>query len=167
MELLIVRHGEALPIDKQKIRKDTDRTLTSKGRKNTAQTAKVLNKMACKPQLILTSPLVRARQTAEILSKHLQTKAKTKETDSLKPGAPPDQILKELNDVREPSIIITGHSPDLDHLASLLVSGDKSAKIQLKKSSLCVISFENKIIPGQGTLEWLLQPFQINRITKK
>ena len=164
MELLIIRHGEAVPVDKQKIRKDADRTLTAKGRKNTAQTAKILNKMGCEPQLILTSPLVRARQTAEVLSKHLQNKAKIKESDLLKPSTPPDQILKELNDAREQSIIITGHCPVLDHLASLLISSNKDVKIQLKKSSICAISFENKIIPGQGTLEWLLQPFHINRI---
>ena len=141
MELYIVRHGEAGQAMRVRGRADAERELTREGRKETADVAKALRALGCAPERIGTSPLARARQTAEILADVLDAKKKLESCEFLSPGSDAEALIRWLRDVRADSVMIVGHMPDLAHLASALLAPKASLDIVFKKSGVCCISF--------------------------
>jgi phosphohistidine phosphatase len=148
-------------------RADAERELTREGREETAAVAKALRALGCAPERIGTSPLVRARQTAEILADALDVKRELETCEFLSPGSDAEALIRWLRDVRTDSAMIVGHMPDLAHLASALLAQKASLDIVFKKSGVCCISFEGAPTAGAGRLEWLLQPKQLRVLSKR
>src|SRR5262249_37218201 len=97
MELYIVRHGIAVDREDPKCPPDPERFLTEEGRDKTRQVAKGMAEVASVPDLILSSPYLRAFQTAEIFADELEyAKHKIRKSDLLLPGAEPLQLFREL-----------------------------------------------------------------------
>jgi phosphohistidine phosphatase len=163
MELYIVRHGEAGQALRMRGPADAARELTRDGRKETARAAKALRVLGCAPERIGTSPLARARQTAEILADVLGTK-RLEDCEFLSPASDADALIRWLKGIRADSVMIVGHMPDLAELAAALLVPKASLDIVFKKSGVCCISFEGSPAAGAGSLEWLMQPKQLRRL---
>jgi phosphohistidine phosphatase len=164
MELYIVRHGEAGQAMRVRGSADDARELTREGRKQTASVAKALRALGCAPERIGTSPLARARQTAEILAKVLGAGKKLENCEFLSPGSDAEALIRWLRGVRAESVMIVGHMPDLAQLASALLAPKVSLDIVFKKSGVCCISLAGTPAAGAGSLEWLLQPKQVRKL---
>jgi len=167
MELYIVRHGDAGQAMQARGRADDERELTREGREETEAVAKALRALGCSPARIGTSPLARARQTAEILADVLDAKKKLENCEFLAPGSDAEDLIRWLRDLRADSVMIVGHMPDLAHLASAMLTPKGSLDIAFKKSGVCCISFGGAPAAGAGRLEWLLQPKQLRGLAKR
>ena len=158
MKVLLFRHGIAGEPDEWD-GKESDRPLTEKGKKRTKQSAEGLAIAGVGPSQILTSPLVRARATADILQSvfHLRTPARL--ADELMPDAPPDKLLPLLGTLPPDAVVVcVGHEPHLGAAAGLLLGGKPTMGLSLKKAGACLILFEETPRAGKGQLEWWLPP---------
>ena len=161
MELYLIRHGIA--VDREAYTKDEERPLTDKGRQKTTKVAKQLYHRGLRFDLILTSPLVRARETAAIL-KNIGLSNQVEEFPSL---APDGDIyvwvnwleLRRQNNTVENSVALVGHQPDLGNWAETLVWGKSQEKLVLKKAGVIGIQIpETKTPLSQSELFLLTSP---------
>lgn len=160
MELLILRHAIAFPRDAKRWPDDSQRPLTMEGMKRARRAAAGLKRIAKKPALVLTSPFVRARDTAGIFAQAAGW-PKPVESAALSPGASPNEVLDALRRQggRTGSAAIVGHQPHLGRLLALCLGGDaRSEAFELKKSAIVCVRFEGPVRAHQGVLEWLLAP---------
>ena len=137
MELVFLRHG--LAVDKEEWKgKDEDRPLTAEGVDKTKEVVRGLRALKVCPDVILSSPLLRARQTAEIAKKGLSSGAKVELADELTPSAAPDGLIARLADLTEkPVVLCVGHEPHLSTTISAMVSGKTAATLALYVFSTC------------------------------
>jgi phosphohistidine phosphatase len=137
---------------------DALRPLTDEGAKRWRRQAAGLAAIDARPDLILTSPFTRARQTADLLAAAFPKKPKVIELPALQPGVKPRDVLKALvADGRAASLALVGHEPGLGELAALLV-GFKTPP-EFKKGGVARIDVA--ILPppvGSGQLQWWLTP---------
>src|SRR5215210_2214995 len=139
MELYIIRHAIAQPLGQKNDFLDEKRALTSEGRAALRKAAKGLRKLGVEFDFILTSPLVRAVETTEIIAQALGlSKKDVEQTETLAPGASPDELFAEIKRrAGAESIALVGHQPDLGNLISEIVAGGEGLRVQLKKGSVC------------------------------
>jgi phosphohistidine phosphatase len=163
MNLYVLRHAIAVDPGSPAYQDDSQRPLTSRGNAKMKQIASGLQHMEVEIDLILSSPHVRTRQTGEILAKCYGIKDMPVLTPALLPEAPTSQIINEINDKysRFANVVLIGHQPHLNSLISMLISGDPTLSITLKKGGLCRLSSDQLRYDRCATLEWLLYPFQI------
>jgi phosphohistidine phosphatase len=159
MEIYILRHGIAVNRGTPGYKKDSDRPLTTEGEEKVHQIAKAMLAMELKFDLILSSPYLRAKQTAEIVAGELDEE--TTLTDLLTPDGNPLELIRELNDEKPQSVLLVGHEPYLSGLISVLVTGESHAAIELKKGGLCKLSADRVAFGQCATLNWLLTPKQM------
>ncbi|MEH2049158.1 phosphohistidine phosphatase SixA [Nostoc sp.] len=160
MELYLIRHGIAE--DQGLGIKDEDRSLTKEGRQKTEKVAQKLVKLGLSFDLILTSPLVRARQTAEILIAE-KLSSQLEESSHL---APDGQISSWLEDWLEPKnysqntqLALVGHEPNLSNWAEILLWGEAKASLVLKKAGMIGIKLPETGSPlGRSQMFWLTPP---------
>lgn len=162
MNLYILRHGIAVEHGAAGYKNDSERPLTGKGERKVRMIAEAMEAMEISFDLILSSPLVRARQTAEIVAEALKAKKRLELTDALAPQESAKPLIEFLQDQRSvDDVLLVGHEPFLSRLISLLISGDSEASVLLKKGGFCKLSTE-ELTHGQcATLEWLLTPKQM------
>jgi phosphohistidine phosphatase len=163
MNLYLLRHGIATDPAAHEFAKDADRPLTPKGKRKLRQVAHAMEALELSFDLILSSPYLRARQTAEVIAEAWKERQRLELSDSLTPSRSPGKLVELLNHLRPfpESVLLVGHEPYLSSLISLLVSGDASFAVLMKKGGLCKLSTES-LKPGRcATLEWLLTPKQM------
>jgi len=153
MKIYILRHGIAENFNPGG---DPSRSLTKEGMKKVEEIAQFLNGKIS-PDVILTSPYVRAVQTAEIAADVFGMKKKVENSDALLPGRDSEDTLIELKARNENEVFLVGHNPHLSDLASDLIS-DGAAYLQLKKASVTCIEFSGTPVMGRGILKWLITP---------
>lgn len=152
--LYFIRHGQA-DRSAYKGKDDRRRPLTDEGRRKIRLTAETLRRMGWKPDLILTSPLTRARQTAEILAGELGIEDCLKETESLACGFGPDDVDRLLSRHSAASeVALVGHEPDFSWTISSITGG---SEITCKKGSVARVDLFHEE-PAGGQLVWLLPP---------
>ena len=164
MNLYLMRHAIAAELEENT--EDNQRPLTEKGRKKLGKIARNLEKLDLKFDVILTSPYLRACQTADVVADALDIKSKNVvETENLTPLGFAEKLVEEIN-AREPveNMLIVGHEPFLSQLIGTLVAGDVSLSIDMKKAGLCKLSIEQLTYGRCATLEWLLTPAQLTAI---
>jgi phosphohistidine phosphatase len=154
----IVRHGTAVEVGEEGVTGDVDRHLSGPGRVKTEEVARGLRALGGVPDRLVTSPLVRARQTAEILAAVLAPGINVDVVDQLCPGSRTLAIVAWLQKHSGDSVMLVGHMPDLVVLGSCLLTGHSEVNMVFKKAAAMHISFDNEIEAGEGCLEWLLQP---------
>src|SRR6185503_3039335 len=160
MELFLVRHAPAEPRAEEGGTQADDalRTLTPRGRRRMRRAALGMVLTVPSPQLIATSPLVRAVETAEILGTAYD-RLIPEAVNELRPGAGPDAVITWLKRLpAEHKVIAVAHEPDLSILAAVLVAGRQSPIIELKKGGACLLVIPPGISPGTARLDWLMQP---------
>jgi phosphohistidine phosphatase len=124
-------------------------------------------KLGVQIDLVLTSPYLRAAQTAKILAKKFDlAKAKVIITNNLTPTGYPDQLVEEINKTHAgvENIALVGHEPSLSNLVSMLVSGDPTLSVTLKKGGVCRLSLDNLSYGRCARLDWLVYPAQLAKI---
>jgi len=166
MDVFFLRHGEAgkrLPSSS----KDYQRTLTAAGRNEVEQIANAFLEMRIKFDLIATSPLKRAFETAEIVAKVMKSRDGELETwDELKPEGQRSQFYRKLSKIGDgsSSILIVGHEPYLSSTIGEMISGS-NCSIVLKKAGIAKVRLiEYSGTEPRGELRWLLTPRQLKAI---
>lgn len=167
MRLILLRHGPAGTADAKRWPDDRERPLSAIGKKRTRKAALGIARLEPKLGRIWTSPLVRARETAERLAAAYDPKPKIVVVDALAPGI---DIWRELisESRRTPGevLALVGHEPDLGMLAGRLV-GREATALPLKKAGACRIDTSGLLRGGSGTLEWFLPPRILRLLGKK
>jgi phosphohistidine phosphatase len=160
-ELYLLRHGIAAERGDLDYKNDADRPLVAKGRRELRRTAAALRKSKLRFDLVLSSPILRARQTAEIVAAELKLKKRLEFSDALKHGGNAKTLVAELNR-RAPApetVLLVGHEPDMGELISILVTGKTDAGFALKKGGLAKLDIAGKLSAGRcAALVWLLTP---------
>jgi phosphohistidine phosphatase len=159
-----MRHGIALPIDDPTVAHDADRPLSNKGIKRMAKAAKGVRRLNIPFDCLLTSPLLRARQTAEIVTSALGREAHLEVISGLAPESTVEILLFGLARYQNREhIMLVGHEPLLSQTAAHLLSGRQPANLNLsfKKGSLCRIEIDGLSVIGQAKLHWLLTSKQL------
>ena len=166
MELYILRHAIAALGGTGEYPQDSDRPLTDKGRAKLRRVVRGMRALGLGFDLILTSPYVRARQTAERVAGEMGAEKTLHLTPHLAPDGDPRALIRQIASRRAPSerILLVGHEPCLSELISVLVSGDARTAITLKKAGLCKLVVETLRYGRCASLEWLLAPSQMERL---
>jgi len=156
MNLYLVRHGIAIDRTDPKAPAEAERPLTAKGVQKTRAAALGFVALKIKPDLLVTSPFVRAAQTAEIFAEALgYSPEKIRVSEALKPAADPADFAKELSQGKAREVVCFGHAPHLDLLIAHL-AGARGAFTELKKSGVACL--ERATPQGRWLLRWLLTP---------
>jgi phosphohistidine phosphatase len=169
MHLLIIRHAIAEDRDDfAKTGKPDDlRPLTADGRSKMIHCAEGLREIAPEISVLASSPLTRARETAEIVADEYGIDIRAT-TEALVPGAPLSAFIDWIGDrADQPVVAVVGHEPHLSELATWLISGVEKSHLELKKGGACLISFKGAPKKGSGTLEWALHPSHLRTIAKE
>jgi phosphohistidine phosphatase len=163
MNLYFMRHGIAADrADSGSGSGDRERPLTPKGVKRMNKAAKGLVTLSLSFDRILTSPLVRALQTAKIVAQTLQLESRVAEIEQLCPDQSVKDLISGLSGYSgAKKILLVGHEPLLSSTVSYLLSGKAGAEIQFKKGGLCCLEVDG--IPPQksAVLHWALTPKQL------
>jgi phosphohistidine phosphatase len=157
MVLYIVRHALAGQHGDPRYPDDTLRPLTKKGHKQFRKVAKKLARRGFAPMVVATSPLVRCRQTAEIVRERVCPPPELVELDSLKPGSQLDALIAWSNEHGVEELAWVGHSPDVDEMAAELLGG-RGGTVCFAKGAVAAIRFDDKIARGEGEVRWLVTP---------
>lgn len=154
MQVYLLRHGIAE--ENRSGKSDAERQLTAEGRRKLRETLRTVAEADAKPSLILTSPLQRAVQTAEIARSVLNHKGDLLETEALLPGANPEQVWDEIRVHKdEPELMLVGHDPLFTHLAGHFL-GFPELNIDFKKGAILRVDFESFGPSPKGVLRWFL-----------
>ena len=164
MDLYLIRHAIAFDPDPLKWPDDAERPLTTKGTKAFRKAARGLAEAVGKVDVLLTSPLVRARQTAAIAADRASWPEAVACDALAQPSA--TQALEALRDYASAtSIALVGHEPYLHRLAGYLLTGNEEAiPFELKKGGAAGLDFAIGPQPGSGHLLWLLSPKLLRRL---
>ena len=158
MDVYLIRHGEAVARGENGSTDDADRALTDRGREQTRALARALQAHGVHVDEVVTSPLVRARQTAEELAQALGLPGdKLAECPDLGPGGKPRKLTRFLRGLNAGSVAIVGHQPDLGQYAAWLI-GSKKAQVELSKSGAAFVHCESGLGKGEAQLIWLVTP---------
>lgn len=158
MELYLIRHADALALGERGTTSDEERPLSEKGEAQSEAVARALMQRGIMLDKLYTSPLLRTRQTAEIL---LRVWAKPElileNCNQLAPGGKPRKLSKQLLKSGGDKIGLVGHMPDLGDFAAWLL-GTKKAQIDIAKAGIVHISCGELAGKGLGALEWMVTP---------
>jgi phosphohistidine phosphatase len=151
MQLYLIRHGIALDRDAPDAPADTERPLTPKGMKRSHAAAVGFRALGVKPNAVLTSPWLRAVQTAEIFCETIGYPTKKMiQTDALKGTSAPSELMRELQAMKAKVVLCFGHEPHL-HLVIGHILHTSTKITELKKAGLALLELE-RISPPQGRL---------------
>ena len=162
LELYLIRHGVAAERGEE-YPDDSKRPLTGTGMTRLRQEARALNELEIGFDVIISSPLVRTKQTAEIIAGTLKEKPQVITSDSLAPAGTPAGVMQELaRHARKARVALVGHEPNLGELAARLIGA--RSPIQFKKGAICRIDFD--ILPPKslGQLQWFVTPRMLRRM---
>src|SRR5713226_7266459 len=158
MDLYMVRHGIAIDREDPKCPSEAERYLTEPGIKKTKQVASGVAELGVTPDVMISSPFVRAMQTAEIFAVALKySKAKIRKSDVLLPGADAQGFFRELAKLKDAGVVMCfGHAPNVDELIAAGV-GARHMITSLKKAGVAFLEMK-RLAPPQGHLVWVGTP---------
>ena len=165
MRLLIIRHGDAGDAVEwaRTGRPDDERPLTEEGREEMLAVARGLSVIEPEVDLIVTSPLVRAMQTAEAVAS-AYANAERETLDALRPDAALQEFVDWLRAHREYSLVAAvGHNPHLSDLASWLAA--HADAVDMKKGSAVLLEFDDDIGEATADLLWYMKPKELIALT--
>ena len=163
-ELYLVRHaiaaerGEDWPDDDK-------RPLTTRGVARFKESVEGMRKLGVEIDEIFTSPLIRAKQTAELMAAGLSGKPTVRTLDALAPGHTPGSVMAQLaRAAKRRRIALVGHEPDLGELAAHLIGAGRA--LPFKKGGACRIDVESLTSRRAGALSWFVQPKLLRGLKK-
>lgn len=164
MNVFFLRHGEAgkrvtIPS------RDFERSLTTSGIAEIEEIAESMKDMDLEFDKITSSPLARALQTAEIVSRIYKKPGKPEVWDELRPEANRLELYRRLSRLKQDAdVLLVGHDPFLTTVIGEVISGNLSTKIVLKKGGLARVQINSFTPKAAGELRWLLTPKQIKNM---
>jgi len=159
MDLYILRHGIAAEKDPRRYPDDRDRPLTAEGQKKTLSIARRIKNLGMTFDVILSSPLARARQTAEITVSVLGCKSKLRFSEYLAPEGSKRALVQLLRRQKQRKrLLLVGHEPYLSELISTLLIGKTGMPLELKKGGLCKLGIQSLRLGRCATLHFLAPP---------
>lgn len=172
MNLLVIRH--AIAEDKEAFaasgRSDDQRPLTEEGRAKMRRAAEGLRFACPRVGVLAASPLVRARETAEIIAAPLKI-SRVEIVEALRPDRAYDDVVAWLRrrlppneDDDDTTIGIVGHEPHLGGLVTWLMTGSNDSRIELKKGAACLLRFDRAPSAAEATLRWALTPAHLRAL---
>jgi phosphohistidine phosphatase len=163
MDLFLLRHGIAVDRGQPGYEDDSLRPLTPKGAARIHRIAQAAKRLRLKFDLILSSPYLRAQQTAQGIASFYKMEDKLRLTENLVPATLASALIGEIHETYADalSILLVGHEPYLSGLVSVLLAGDENVMITFKKGGLCKLSVDELRYERCATLEWLMTPKQM------
>jgi phosphohistidine phosphatase len=165
MNLFLLRHGIAVEPGSLAGASDADRPLSQEGKKKMRNIARGMKVLDLSFDLILSSPYVRARETAEIVAHEFGSVLEF--TSRLEVGGDPAALVaevagrsKDLSDV-----LLVGHEPQLSKLISYLLAGNSGLSVTMKKGGLCKLDVPRLRYARSASLDWLLTPSQLSHLS--
>ena len=153
-----MRHAIAFDFDTSQWPDDRQRPLTPEGQKRFSRAARGLRTLVPSVEMVLSSPWVRAWQTAELLASEAGWPAPVA-CEALGSGRGPADILQALQPFATfTTVALVGHEPTLHELAAYLLTADTDAQIEMRKGSVAHLEVGESLRPGAGRLHWLLPP---------
>lgn len=161
LELYMIRHGLAgSPLDDESL--DETRPLKKKGKEKMKEIAKGLKELKITFDIVLTSPLLRALESAEIVNAYCGKTKDVTVTELLAPGSSHQGLIRLLNKHKDlEKVAIVGHEPFLSGFASYCIAKSISPLINLKKGGALMLEVDQVIKPGRCILSWLMEPKQM------
>ena len=156
MLLFLLRHGAAL----SQAPSDSERPLSITGHEQATEAALSLRSHGWIPDVIVSSPYLRARDTAGCVMKEFGL-AGVQLSEHLVPGSDQRNILKELNSADGNAVLLVGHEPHISAFLSLLITGSRNLQIAVPTGTLAVIEIERPMVVGKGYLRALVPPGQM------
>ncbi|HEY6394450.1 MAG TPA: phosphohistidine phosphatase SixA [Candidatus Binataceae bacterium] len=166
MILYVLRHGTAE--DRSESVDDADRKLTQKGKDRIRDAAAGIRDFGLKFEVILTSPIVRAAETADIVAAAFNNNPSPQVLPALATGVPPADVVATLKPYsRNTDVMIVGHEPQLSAVVSLLLTGSGDlAHLRLKQGGCVALDLGNKFDRGGAQLRWMLTQRQLRKMRK-
>ena len=163
MDLYVLRHGVAEDRGGSGYASDGERPLTAKGVRRMARQVRRLRSLDVSIDVVVTSPLVRAVQTAEIVHEGLRVTGGLVTSNSLAPGGSPSQLISNLATGYSSTgdVMVVGHEPYLSSLVSVLTTGDPEPVVRLRKGALCKLRVPAPRYGRCGWIEWSMTPKQM------
>jgi len=162
-DLYLVRHGIAAERGEE-WPDDTRRPLTETGTTRFKEVVKGLAWLDVEIDEIFTSPLVRAKQTADVFAETMKSKPPVATSDALTPAGTPAAVIQELaRHSKKGRIALVGHEPNLGELAARLIGA--RTPIEFKKGAICRIDFEVLPPKGHGQLRWFVTPLMLRKLS--
>jgi phosphohistidine phosphatase len=162
LELYLIRHGIAAERGEE-YPDDSKRPLTSEGIAGLKKEAKGLNALDAGFDQIISSPLVRARQSADVFAELLTSKPPVATSDSLAPAGSPAAVMQDLaKHQKKTRIALVGHEPNLGELAARLIGA--RTPLAFKKGGICRIDFDVFPPKGRGQLRWFVTPRMLRKL---
>ncbi len=159
--LFIVRHAYAGHHGDARYPDDSLRPLTPAGTKQFHKFVKKLVKRGFDPQVVATSPLVRCRQTAQVICERVEPAPELVELEALEPGSDLDSLIGWSNARAEQSLVWVGHAPDVDQLVASLLQMPPGA-ISFRKGAVAALRFdEDQLALGAAELRYFVAPAEL------
>ncbi|HZP45814.1 MAG TPA: phosphohistidine phosphatase SixA [Candidatus Binataceae bacterium] len=164
MKIFVVRHAEA---EDQAGQDDAARKLTARGRDRMRQAARGMKRLGLKVEMLLTSPIIRAAATAEIIAS-VFGQPEPRELAALATGVAPEEGFNALSRInRVDQIMVVGHEPQLSRLVSLAVTGSaESLLCEFKKGGCIALEAPGKLEPGSARMLWMMTNRQLRSVGK-
>jgi phosphohistidine phosphatase len=167
MNLYIVRHAIAVQRGTTGYEDDSQRPLTDNGRKKMEKIVKGLRQFGIELDTILSSPYVRARDTAKILASEFKMQDQLSFSENLIPPGNFEALITEIQEKYDVgSLALVGHEPMLSQFISWLATGNRDMKIILKKGGVGYLSSDHLYQDHRATIEWLLTPALMVELSK-
>jgi len=165
MDLFILRHAEAGKSIPSRT-KDAERPLTAEGKEELEDVARSLSRLKLRPDLIVSSPLKRCRDTAIVVAKALKQRDHVQIWDELKPEGSKQDLYGKLSKLKPEAIVLcVGHEPYLTQMVNEVMGHQGSPRIILRKSGLARLSIRSFNPKLEGEIRWLLTPRLLRRIS--
>lgn len=168
MDVIFIRHTEAGERDPNSWPDDDLRPVSQDGRRKQVAAAQAMQRLGLEFDFLVTSPLLRARQTAEILAEVFGWKEPPLLDDALGHGCTPAAMVKLLAKFPPASsVALVGHEPAFTKVAAALIGRSADAQLRLKKSGVIGIAFDGPAELGRGRLEFLWRPGQLRKVGRR
>ena len=169
MQVFLLRHAIAETRDPERYPVDADRPLTREGKARMARAARGMRALGLRFDVVLTSPLLRARQTARVVAPMFRPHPPVRALRPLSPGGGTGGVFAALEAVPAgASVLLVGHDPDLARLAgAMMLEPRADLPVAFKKGGLCRIDFEGLAKSGRGRLVFLLTPKILRRLAPR
>jgi len=168
MKLLVIRHAIAEDREEWAFsgKPDAERPLTKDGRDRMRRSARGLHAIVSRLDLVATSPLLRAVQTAEMVADEYGGRELTI-VQELSPEYQPESLLPWLRaHERDTTVAVVGHEPHLSFLVGWLLTGRHESFVEMKKGGACLLEFDDPPAAGNATLVWSLAPGHLRELRK-
>lgn len=160
MELYLIRHADAVPLGENGVTIDEERPLTERGIQQAKLIGTAFASKGIEPAKLLTSPLRRARQTAEGMVAAWPAAATVPEIvicEDLAPGFKPRKLARYLRALDQEVVALIGHEPDMSHWTAWLI-GSKRTQLEFVKAGVAHVACPDRPAKGSGSLVFLLPP---------